>query len=51
MVAIIEFIKINHKPDGTFPQGIPNPILIENQKVTAAAVRKYQADFRDRLGW
>jgi phosphomannomutase len=39
-----EFIKINHQPDGTFPQGIPNPLLIENRKVTAAAVREYQAD-------
>jgi phosphomannomutase len=39
-----EFIKLNHKPDGAFPQGVPNPILLENQKVTAAAVRKYQAD-------
>jgi len=39
-----EFIKLNHNPDGTFPQGIPNPILLENQAVTAEAVRKYQAD-------
>jgi len=39
-----EFIKLNHKPDGTFPQGIPNPILLENQEVTAAAVRKHRAD-------
>jgi phosphomannomutase len=39
-----EFIKLNHQPDGAFPQGVPNPILLENQKVTAAAVRKYRAD-------
>jgi len=39
-----EFIKLNHNPDGTFPQGIPNPILLENQEVTAAAVRKHRAD-------
>ena len=39
-----EFIKLNHNPDGTFPQGIPNPILRENQEVTAAAVRTHQAD-------
>lgn len=39
-----EFIKLNHEPDGTFPQGIPNPMLIENQEMTAVAVRKYQAD-------
>ena len=23
-----EFIKINHEPDGTFPNGIPNPLLV-----------------------
>ena len=39
-----EFIKINHTPNGTFPNGIPNPILIENQEVTAKAVREHGAD-------
>jgi phosphomannomutase len=39
-----EFIKLNHQPDGAFPQGIPNPLLPENRKATAAAVRKYRAD-------
>ncbi|MBP1764025.1 MAG: algC 2 [Firmicutes bacterium] len=43
-VLPFEFIKLNHNPDGTFPQGIPNPILRENQEVTAAAVRTHQAD-------
>ena len=33
-----EFIKLNHEPDGTFPNGIPNPLLKENQKVTSDAV-------------
>src|SRR5690606_25447586 len=26
-----EFIKINHEPDGNFPNGIPNPLLPENR--------------------
>ncbi|MGC8518125.1 MAG: phosphomannomutase [Steroidobacteraceae bacterium] len=39
-----EFIKINHTPDGTFPNGIPNPMLEENRAATAALVRKSGAD-------
>lgn len=38
------FIKIHHEPDGTFPNGIPNPLLPENRAVTAAAVREHGAD-------
>ena len=41
----IEFIKINHKPDGTFPNGIPNPLLVEKRSITATAVRENGADF------
>lgn len=39
-----EFIKIHHQPDGNFPNGIPNPLLLENQGVTAAAVLEHKAD-------
>lgn len=39
-----EFIKINHEADGSFPNGIPNPILPENRAATADAVVKEQAD-------
>lgn len=39
-----EFIKVNHEPDGTFPHGIPNPILLENQEATAKIVRDTGAD-------
>jgi phosphomannomutase len=39
-----EFIKMHHEPDGTFPNGIPNPMLEENRAPTIAAVRKYGAD-------
>lgn len=38
-----DFIRINHEPDGTFPNGILNPLLDENRPVTANAVRDNQA--------
>jgi phosphomannomutase/phosphomannomutase/phosphoglucomutase len=40
----IEFIKIHHEPDSTFPNGIPNPLLPENRAATAQAVRAHKAD-------
>ncbi len=40
----IEFIKIHHEPDGTFPNGIPNPLLVENRESTRSAVLAHQAD-------
>jgi phosphomannomutase len=40
----VEFIKINNEADGTFPNGIPNPILIENRDSTRNAVIQHQAD-------
>lgn len=39
-----EFIKMFNDPDGTFPNGIPNPMLLENQYVTAKAVVEHEAD-------
>lgn len=39
-----EFIKVNHKPDGNFPNGVPNPILLENREATAKVVREQKAD-------
>lgn len=41
----IQFIKVHHQPDGSFPNGIPNPLLIENRQATSEAVRQNQADF------
>ncbi|HAS52599.1 MAG TPA: phosphomannomutase [Gammaproteobacteria bacterium] len=38
------FIKIHHEPDGTFPHGIPNPLLPECRDATAQAVREQGAD-------
>ena len=40
----IEFIKIHNEADGTFPNGIPNPILIENRDSTRNAVLIHHAD-------
>jgi phosphomannomutase/phosphomannomutase/phosphoglucomutase len=40
----IEFIKIHHQADGTFPNGIPNPLLIENRQATTDAVIANNAD-------
>ncbi|MFT7305754.1 MAG: phosphomannomutase [Candidatus Azotimanducaceae bacterium] len=40
-----EFIKVNHEPDGTFPNGIPNPLLPENRHHSTDAVRAHSADF------
>jgi len=39
-----EFVKLNHQPDGSFPHGVPNPMLEENRASTAAAVRSANAD-------
>ncbi len=40
-----EFVKVNHEPDGTFPNGIPNPMLVENRQATIDAVLDNRADF------
>lgn len=38
------FIKAYHEPDGTFPHGVPNPLLPEKREETARLVRKHGAD-------
>jgi Phosphomannomutase len=40
-----EFVRICHEPDGSFPNGIPNPLLPENRDLTAKAVIEHGADF------
>jgi phosphomannomutase len=40
----IQFIKINHAPDGNFPNGVPNPLLPERRAITTAAVIDNNAD-------
>ncbi|WP_424943480.1 phosphomannomutase [Aliiroseovarius crassostreae] len=42
--APLHFIRHNHQPDGRFPNGIPNPLLPENQPQTAEVVRAHHAD-------
>ena len=44
-----EFIYINEEPNGDFPNGVPNPLLLENQKATAEAVTAHGADLG--LAW
>jgi phosphomannomutase len=43
--APLKFERLYHAPDGTFPQGIPNPLLPKNRPATAEAVRVAGADF------
>ncbi|MCX8010504.1 MAG: phosphomannomutase [Ignavibacteria bacterium] len=40
----IEMIKIFNEPDSNFPNGVPNPLLIENRKPTIDAIKKHNAD-------
>ncbi|MGS2720548.1 phosphomannomutase CpsG [Paraglaciecola aestuariivivens] len=42
--APISFVKVHHQPDGSFPNGIPNPLLPESRADTANAVIKHKAD-------
>ena len=39
-----EFVEVHFNPDGTFPNGIPNPLLVENRDETAKAVVDNKAD-------
>ena len=40
----VTFIKVHHEADGSFPNGIPNPLLPENRAATAKAVIANNAD-------
>ncbi len=40
----IQFLKIQHNPDGNFPNGVPNPLLEENRTPTCEAIKAQQAD-------
>ena len=42
--APLEFIRINHDPDHSFPNGVPNPILPKNHFATAKVVKEVGAD-------
>jgi len=38
------FIKVQHEPDGSFPNGVPNPMLAENHRAPIEALRRHGAD-------
>ncbi len=40
----VEIIKVHNEPDGTFPNGIPNPLIHENRQDTIDAVIEHNAD-------
>lgn len=40
----LEVIRLHHQPDGSFPNGVPNPLLPENRDETARAVIDSGAD-------
>jgi phosphomannomutase len=42
--APLEFIRVHHQPDSTFPNGIPNPLLSANHAATADVVMRAGAD-------
>ncbi len=42
--ASIEVVKLHHEPDGSFPNGIPNPMILANRAATQEAVLKHKAD-------
>lgn len=40
----LEFVLLHHTPDGSFPNGIPNPMIIANRTPTRDKVLSEQAD-------
>jgi len=47
--APVEWVRMHHEPDSSFPNGIPNPMLEDNQPVTSAAVLANGCDLA--LAW
>ena len=39
-----EFIRVHHEADGNFPNGVPNPLLVENRQPTIDAIKANSAD-------
>ncbi len=44
-VKNINIKKLFHNPDGSFPNGVPNPIIPENWSVTSEKILEHKADF------
>lgn len=43
-VLPLQFIKVNYEPDGSFPHGVPNPLLPQNRAGTSEVVISEKAD-------
>mgnify|MGYP001440102860 CR=1 FL=1 len=43
--VIANFVLVQHMPDSSFPNGIPNPLIVQNRFSTADAVKREMADF------
>ncbi len=41
----LKLVKLNCNPDGTFPHGVPNPLLPENRSTTSKCMQAEGADF------
>ena len=39
-----EFVRVHHDADGTFPNGVPNPLLEENRSPTIEAIKEHNVD-------
>jgi phosphomannomutase len=39
-----DFIRVHHEADGNFPNGVPNPLLIENRQSSIDAIKAHGAD-------
>ena len=44
-----QFVKIHHQADGSFPNGVPNPMIEANRAVTSDAIRRSGAEIG--LAW
>jgi phosphomannomutase len=44
-----ELVKVFHEPDGSFPNGVPNPMVEENRRPTIERIRREKADLG--LAW
>ena len=40
----LHFVKVNHVPNGYFPNGVPNPLLPERRSDTSKEVKRHKAD-------
>jgi len=40
----VRFVKLQHEPDGSFPNGVPNPLLPDKRQATSEAVLREKAD-------